>query len=68
MACAEAAGYQVKVKGDFKGNKSVCIEFIAGKLDYTVKNEPEKKTITIFEPREKRSTKKYPEVEETGLM
>jgi hypothetical protein len=64
----KAAGYKVQVKAEFKGNRSLCIEVIANHLGYSVENEPEKKTITIFEPFERKKSKKHPEVEETGIM
>jgi hypothetical protein len=64
----KAAGYQVQVKAEFKGNRSLCIEVIANRLGYSVENEPEKKTITIFESLERKKSKTHPEVEETGIM
>jgi hypothetical protein len=64
----KAAGYKVQVKAEFKANRSLCIEVIANRLGYSVENEPEKKTITIFESLERKKSKKHSEIEETGIM
>ncbi len=64
----KAAGYRVQVKGEFKGNRSLCIEVIASRFGYLVENEFEKKTITVFEALERKKAKKHPEIEETGIM
>ncbi len=61
-----AAGYQVTVKAKFEGDQPFCIRLIAGRCGYSVKNEPENKALTIFEPKEGEKVSKN--VEETGIM
>ncbi len=63
-----AAGYQVRVKAKFEGDQALCIQVIANRLGYSVKNEPEKRALTVFEPREGKGRKARPDLEETGIM